>query len=215
MSLAKCKICRRAGQKLFLKGERCFSPKCAIVRRNYPPGAHGQSKKGRRVVSEFGKELMEKRKIQKSYHLSEHQFSNYIKKGIALSREGMLQKMTLGDFVAQKLESRLDSIVFRSGFCISRSVARHLVTHGHFTVNGRRVEVPSLEVSIGDEIAIRPESANFAPFKDLATRLKNFTPPSWISLDKEKLVGKVVSFPGLEEAALPGDINMVIGFYTR
>ena len=215
MSLAKCKICRRAGQKLFLKGERCFSPKCAIVRRNYPPGVHGPQSKGRRITTEFGKQLAEKRKIQSAYLLSEKQFASYIKKGIALGREGLLQKLTLPDFVAQKLELRLDSAVFRTGFVVSRSVARHLVTHGHFLVNGERVDIPSYEVRVGDEVSVRSESMNLAPFSDLKVKLAVAKPSSWITLDKEKMSAKISGIPNLEETGFIGDINSVIGFYTR
>lgn len=209
----KCKICRRAGQKLFLKGERCFSPKCAMIRRPYPPGLHGQ--KRRRAASSFGQQLAEKQKVRSSYHLSEQQFSRYIKEAIRRSKAAALGGVALGDFIARSLELRLDNAVFRSGFAFSRSVARHLVSHGHFLVNGRRVDVPSYALRKGDMIAVRPESLKLALFVNLAHQLKAASPPAWLEVDEKASACKILEDPSVETAALSGELSMVIEHYSR
>ncbi len=194
---------RALGMKLFLKGTRCASPKCATVRRPARPGLHG---KARRVLSEYGEQLKEKQKFQWSYGLREAQLKG-------LFKEAMKNPEVTGDVFVSLLERRLDNAVYRLGFAPSRSVARQLVGHGHLTVNGRRVDIPSYRVRVGDTIAIRPESKAHPLFRELGAALKNFDPPSWISLDKEKLEGKIVSLP--REVASPFDVNMVVDYYSK
>lgn len=180
----KCKKCRRAGEKLFLKGEKCFSPKCPLTRKPYPPGIFGKSKRKRvrRGLSEYGAQLREKQKIKFSYGLRERQFSNYLKEATPLF---------------ELLESRLDNVVFRLGFSDSRLGARQIVSHGHIMVNSRKVNIPSCRLKIGDKISIRPQSANKAVFKDLDIKLKKYNPPSWIKLDKIKKEGEIIGRPTL------------------
>jgi len=205
----KCKICRRLGVKLFLKGDRCFSPKCALVRRSYPPGEKG--KRRRRRISEYGKELQEKQKLKVWYHLREKQFRNYIKE--VLDKRGQVEDA--GALLIRKLESRLDNIVFRMGFVPSRKQARQLVSHGHFLVNGKKVDFPSYEVKKGDIIGLNSRSQKRAIFENLPTILKNYTPPSWLKIDAKKLEGKVLGEPSLEEVAPPAEISAIFEFYSR
>lgn len=214
MSDPKCKICRRANQKLFLKGERCFSPKCAMVRRPYRPGAHGQSRK-RRSVSEFGKALLEKQKLQHTYHLSDNKMRRYVKEAIAKKGEALRRGRDVGDLLIEALESRLDSIVFRLGFAASRSAARHLVSHGHFLINSRRIDIPSAALKIGDTITLRTRSKTIVPFKNVAQEIKNHAPPSWLSVDPETLTGRMIGQPQKQEAGLPADLSLVIEYYSR
>ena len=205
----KCKICRRLGVKLFLKGDRCFSPKCALVRRSYPPGEKG--KRRRRRISEYGKELQEKQKLKVWYHLREKQFRNYIKE--VLDKRGQVEDA--GALLIRKLESRLDNVVFRLGFVPSRKQARQLVNHGHFLVNGKKVDFPSYEVKKGDIIGLNSRSQKRAIFENLPTILKKYTPPSWLKIDAKKLEGKVLGEPNLEEVAPPAEISAIFEFYSR
>lgn len=200
----KCKICRRAGEKLFLKGDRCYSQKCAMVRNPAKPGAHG---KGRSNLSEFGTQLREKQKARFTYNISETKFANYVKE--------VTSKGGTGDALISKLERRLDNTVYRLGFANSRSVGKQLVGHGHFYVNGKRLDIPSYEVRIGDIIEIRPGSKKFIAFKDLKETLKKYTPPTWLNLDKETLKGEVKSLPAKEDLAVPFNLNLIIEFYSR
>lgn len=190
---------RSLGIKLFLKGDRCNSPKCAMVRHPYRPGQHGQA---RHSVSEFGKQLQEKQKIQILYGLNNHQmmkmFRNYDKDGI----------MT-------KLESRLDHVVFLLGFAKSPRIARQLVSHGHIHVNGRKVTIPSYYIRVKDIIAVRPESRRALIFDDIQLRLKQYTPPEWLKLKVEELKGECVAKPPVTGVQLPFDINVVGQFYSR
>ncbi|SRR6056297_2727764 len=203
----KCKQCRRAGEKLMLKGERCFSPKCAIVKRNYPPGIHGPKTSGKQKKSEYALQLIEKQKARKQYGLMEKQFR------LTFERASRKQGRTGINFL-QLLESRLDNVVFRLGFAPSRNRARQLVNHGHFLVNGRRVNIPSYEIKEGDIIEVKKESKRKKVFKNPAEKIKNQEIPGWLNLDKEELKGKVLHAPGEEE--LPGDINtqVIIEFYS-
>lgn len=205
---AKCKICRRLGQKLFLKGERCFSPKCSMVKKAYPPGI--KKKRRSRGFSEYGKELREKQKLKFWYGLNEKQFKNYIKK--TLSKRG---KEDTESTLIEKLESRLDNVIFRLGFANSRFQARQMVNHGHFQVNSRKVNYPSYQVKKGDLISILPSSLGKNIFQNLKTKIKKYTPPAWLKLDKEKLEGKVISLPTLEEAVPPAEISAIFEYYSR
>ena len=176
----KEKIERRLGTKLFLKGERSYSPKSATVRRMYPPGMHGKSFRMR--VSEYGTQLQSKQKVRQTYRMMEKQFKNWAK-------EAMESRSETSDYLVKKLERRLDNVVFRSGFAQSRDQARQLGGHGHITVNGRKVSIPSYEVKTGDVLKIREGSAKTKYFSALAPQwIKKYKPPSWIELDSEILL---------------------------
>lgn len=204
---AQCAQCRRRGEKLFLKGERCFTPKCAIVKRPFPPGLHGKRRRGE--GSEFGKQLNEKQKIKNIYGVLEKQFKNYV---LAAMRE----KGDNRENLTRKLEMRLDNVIFRLGFARSRQAARQITSHNHILVNGRRVNIPSYAVKIGDIISLREKSRTSPMLKDLKIILKKYSAPSWLSLDKEKLEGKVSALPAIEDFGkdLTG-IGMIIEFYSR
>lgn len=206
---SKCKICRRLGVKLFLKGEKCMSPKCPMVKRPYPPG---EKRKRRRIaLSEYGKELREKQKLKIWYNLKERQFKNYVKE--ILEKRGKVEDAAL--LLVQKLESRFDNIIYRLGWASSRSQARQLVSHGHFLINGKPVNIPSFSLKKGDKISICPTSRKNSPFRDLPSLLKKYQPPSWLKLEKEKLEAKIVGKPNFEEAAPPAEISAIFEFYSR
>jgi small subunit ribosomal protein S4 len=210
MKDSKCKICRRLGVKLFLKGERCLSQKCPMIRRPYPPG-----KKGKRRVSplsEYGKELQEKQKLKNWYNLREAQFRKYVKE--VLSSRGKAEKDP-SDLLIKILESRLDSVIFRLGLASSRSQARQLVSHRHFLVNGRVVNIPSYQVKKGDIIKIKPESLKKNIFQNISARLKKQKIPSWLSFDFKNLEAKMVGEPSLEEVAPPVEIPVIFEYYSR
>jgi small subunit ribosomal protein S4 len=202
----KCKQCRREGKKLFLKGERCYSPKCSMVRRPYAPGAHGA--KRRRAISEYGAQLREKQKIKRIYGLLEKQFRKYFQAASA-------KKENINQAFLTILETRLDNAVYRSGFDSSRVKARQLVTHGHFTVNGRLVNIPSYQVKEGDLIATKEQSKNKIVFKEIEKTLKGYDAPAWILLNKEKLEAKITGLPLAKEVDLGADIKMVVEHYSR
>jgi len=202
-----CKKCRRIGQKLFLKGERCFTPKCAMVKKPYPPGIHGKKKK-RRAVSEYGAQLAEKQKICKIYNIRERQFKRYF-------QESSREKGVIGDNMLKKLELRLDNIVFRLGLTESRSKARQIVSHGHILVNDKKINIPSFQAKLNDTIKIKKSSLDSALFKDLKTKIKKYKPLDWLSFDKDKLEGKVISLPTQESVKIPADLQMIVEFYSR
>ena len=192
----KCKKCRRVGEKLFLKGERCFGPKCALARKPYPPGPATKSGKTRRASStEYGIKLREKQKIKFSYGLRTRQFDNYAKEAENKAGGGNVMA-ALYSF----LESRLDNVVFRMGLTDSRSVARQIVTHGHVMVNGRRVDIPSYRISVGSKITVRPQSAVKAIFKDIDAKMKKHGAPVWLKLDKVKKEGEIIGMPAAASA---------------
>ncbi len=201
----KCKKCRRAGQKLFLKGERCYSQKCAMIRRPYAPGIHG---KARRRFSEYGQQLSEKQKVKRAYGISEKQFSNYFKE--VLSQRGDKEIL-----LVQKLERRLDNLVFRLGWAASRKNARQIVNHGHILINGRKLDIPSYQVKENDVIKLKPASEKSPLFQDLKTKLKKQQVPGWVSLDKQKLEASVKSYPGIDDFDKVGELNRIIEFYSR
>ncbi|MBZ1356185.1 MAG: 30S ribosomal protein S4 [Candidatus Nealsonbacteria bacterium] len=209
MTTEQCKICRRQGIKLFLKGERCYGQKCGIVKRNYPPGI--RSKRRGKKISEYGRALMEKQKMRHWYNLSESQFSKYVK-NILDKKE---RSEGAGDLLVKRIESRLDNIIFRLGFTLSHRDARQMVNHGHFMVNGRKVDIPSYEVKKGDEIEVKAGSKKKKEFEDIKASLKNFTPPVWLSLDKEGMKVKVLSLPTEEEANVPVETTVVFEFYSK
>ena len=203
----KCKKCRRAGQKLFLKGERCFSQKCAMIRKPYIPGLHGKSRRRRRV-SEYSQQLAEKQKMRRTYGISERQFKNYFK-------EIVTQKGNKEELLVTKLESRLDNVVFRLGWAKSRSLARQLVNHGHILVNGQKVDIPSYQVKKDDIVQIKEKSKKLSLFQDLKALLKKQEVPAWLSLDKKNIEGKMVGQPKLEDVGKIGEISMIIEYYSR
>jgi small subunit ribosomal protein S4 len=194
---------RSLGTKLFLKGARCLGPKCVTVRRPNPPGPHT---KLRRKLSEYGKQLREKQRIQWSYGLRESQLER-------LFAEALKNPAVTGDMVFRLLEQRLDNVAFRLGFASSRSVARQLVGHGHFVVNGRKVTIPSYRVKAGDVIGIRAASKDHPLFKELSNTLKTYEPPQWLHMDKEKYEGKVISLP--KDFDMEFDVNMVVDYYSK
>lgn len=205
MENAACKKCRRVGQKLFLKGERCFTTKCAMVKKPYAPGIHG---KKRRVISEYGAQLAEKQKLRWTYNIGERQIKRYF-------REASKEKGVIGDNLLNKLETRLDNVIFRLGWAESREKARQFVNHGHILVNNKKVDIPSFQVKPKDVIKIKKSSLNSTPFKDLGIRLKKLKAPDWLSLDKSKLEGKLISLPKREDINIPVDMQMVVEYYSR
>lgn len=209
MQYKKCKICRRIGAKLFLKGERCLSPKCPIIKRPYPPGQKGKRRPS--ALSEYGKELREKQKLKNWYNLKERQFRKYVKE--VLKKRTKVQDP--GDLLIKKLESRLDNVVFRMGFASSRKHSRQLVSHGHFLVNGKRVDIPSFQTKKGDIVSLRPNSFKKSVFQNLAAIVKKSQPPSWIKLNIEKLQAEIAGLPTLEEAAPPAEVSAIFEFYSR
>lgn len=206
----KCKICRRAGKKLFLKGEKCYSPKCPFVRRKYPPGIQGKSRR-RSYLSEYGKELREKQRIRHSYNLKEKVLRGYVRD--ALEQRGKVENSQ--EYFIRRLEKRLDNIVFRLGLASSRSEARQLVSHGHFLVNGRKVTIPSYEVEKGDKVEVKESSQKKAPFDNLSVKLKDYKTPSWLKFDLKKMEGEVVGKPTIKEASPAGDLATVFEYYSR
>ena len=200
---ANCKLCRREGQKLFLKGERCYSSKCAIERRNYAPGQHGQARKKQ---SEYGLQLREKQKAKRFYGMQETQFRNLFEK--AAKKPGMT-----GENLLVLLETRLDNVVFRLGFASSRKEARQLVTHGHFTVNGKKADIPSMEVKAGDVIKVKEKSQRSPKFKEV--KEMSITVPSWMSVDVEKLEGKVITLPKREDIDTPIAEHLIVELYSK
>lgn len=205
---AKCSKCRRAGEKLFLKGERCYGPKCSITKEAGAPGQHGAKKKRGRGGSEYGTQLREKQKVKQTYGIREKQFRKYF--DAAAESKGRTSGV-----LTQLLETRLDNVVFRLGFAGSRSQARQAVGHGHFAVNGRRVDIPSYQVKAGDVITIREGSAGKKIFNELRTIIKQYNAPEWLSVDKEALKGEVKRVPTEEESEMPFNLQLIIEFYSR
>jgi small subunit ribosomal protein S4 len=202
---AVCRLCRREGVKLYLKGERCYSDKCAIDRRAYAPGQHGQ---GRKKVSEYGLQLREKQKARRVYGVLEKQFRSYYDE--AVRRKGIT-----GENLLQILESRLDNIVYRLGFAASRAEARQLVRHGHFTVNGKRVDIPSYLTRVGDVIGIREKSLDSPRFKELLEVAENRTVPAWLERDLGAHTGTIVRIPARDEIDIPVAEQMIVELYSR
>lgn len=217
MTTNSCKICRRLGTKLFLKGERCFSPKCPMLRRPYPPG---KRRRKRTTLSEYNRELREKQKLKNWYNLQETQFKNYVKeilKKRARSSKGkdVKERKDAPTLLIQRLETRLDNVVFRMGFAESRPQARQLISHGHFLINKKKVDIPSYHIKKGDKVSISQESLKKNIFNNLSVLLKKKQIPSWLSVDAKKLEGEVKSLPTLEEVAPPVEISMIFEFYSR
>jgi small subunit ribosomal protein S4 len=201
-----CKICRREGLKLFLKGDRCFSPKCAVEKRPFPPGMHTQQR--RRKQSEYGLQLREKQKAKFLYGVLERQFRRHFEE--AERRPG-----STGENLLRILEMRLDNVVYRLGFANSRAQARQLVNHGHITVNGHKVDIASAEVKIGDVIGVSPTKRNNEYFKMLAEDIKRREVPAWLSLNPENLTGRVLSAPSRPEIDANVQEQLIVEYYSR
>lgn len=208
-----CKLCRREGEKLFLKGERCYTPSCAFERRGFAPGQHGRTgSRGKRGgtgrESDYARQLRAKQKARRVYGVFERQFNRYYE--VALRRRGLT-----GLTLLQILESRLDNVIYRLGYASSRAQARLLVTHGHFTVNGRRTDVPSMLLDSGDVLAVREGSREAAYFKELGDFAEKRTFPAWLNRDLKSLSGTVQRAP--ERAEIDGNLNeqLIVEYYSR
>ena len=200
-----CRLCRREGIKLYLKGSRCETAKCAIEKRAYPPGQHGQ---GRKKFSEYGTQLREKQKVKRIYGVLEKQFRNYFfaadkKKGIT------------GENLLQKLELRMDNVIYRMGLASSRSTARQLVGHGHFTVNGKKMNIPSYALEQGDTIALNPNKIKKIPVKNAIENIKGKTIPDWLSFDTDSKQGIIQALPTREHVAMPIEEQLIVELYSR
>ena len=203
----KCRLCRRAGEKLFLKGDRCMSPKCAIVRRPTRPGIHGATPT--RNLSEYGRQLAMKQRIKRIYGVLERQFRNHFAE--AKKRPGIL-----GDELIGRLERRLDNTVYRLGFANSRAQARQLVSHKYFEVNGKRMNIPSFEVRVGDVIVLKPTKKEKTYFKNADETIKNKKDvPAWLALDTAKMEGKVLALPNKADLGVNVDPQLVVEYYSK
>ncbi len=202
---ASCRLCRREGQKLFLKGERCYGNKCAIGRRAYAPGQHGAQRK---KLSEYGLQLREKQKAKRFYGLLESQFRKYF--DMAARKKGIT-----GELLLQILETRLDNVVYRMGFGTTRAEARQLVRHGHFQVNGKRVNIPSYLVKVNDTITVKEKSKKLARFKEILDVTGSKIVPSWLEVDQENLTGKVVALPAREDIDLQVQEHLIVELYSK
>ena len=200
-----CRLCRRQGMKLFLKGERCFTPKCAVERRPTPPGDHGQR---RRKVSEYGEHLKEKQKARAIYGVLERQFRKHF-------QEAQRLPGATGENMLKLLERRLDNVVYRLGFADSRNQARQLVTHGHIQVNGRRTDIASAIVRPGDVVAVSPRARETDYFKIVAETLAKKSVPRWLELDTGQLSGRVLSAPNREDIETNVNEQLIVEFYSR
>ena len=202
---AVCRICRREGAKLFLKGSRCYTKKCAFERRPSPPGQHGVR---RRKVGEYGLQLREKQKVRKTYGVLERQFRNYF-----IAAEG--RPGVTGENLLRSLELRLDNVVYRMGFGTSRAQARQLVAHGHFAVNGVPTDIASYQLRTGDTVAVRESRRDREPFKIAKETLRNHQAPEWLSIDAATLAGSIVSPPSRDQMPLDLNEQLVVEYYSR
>jgi len=203
-----CRLCRAEGEKLFLKGDRCFSPKCSVERRTYPPGVHGRQGQFRRKESDYGTQLREKQKVRRIYGVFERQFRRYF-------QEAQRQKGLTGVNLLVLLESRLDNVIYRLGLAASRPQARQLVSHGHFDLNGRKTNIPSCLVSEGDIITVRESSKKTDYFKEVAKGLDEGRVPGWLSLNATELSGRVVSIPTREHIDVTLNEQLIVEYYSR
>jgi small subunit ribosomal protein S4 len=203
---ARCRLCRREGMKLFLKGQRCFTDKCAFERRGYAPGEHG---KNRRIKeTNYGTQLREKQKARRIYGILERQFRGYFAKA-------SVTKGVTGEVLLQMLERRLDNVVFRLGFAASRSAARQLVRHGHLTVNGRKVDIPSVQVRAGDEVSVREKSRKLAAIAASLEARKGQGVPEWLELNSDTLAGRVLNIPTRQSIPVPINEQLIVELYSK
>lgn len=200
-----CRLCRREGMELFLKGERCYTDKCAIKRRSYPPGQHGQ---GRIKVSDYGVQLREKQKVRRIYGILETQFRGYFKMADRM-------KGVTGENLLFILERRLDNVAFRLGFATSRDEARQLVRHGHFTLNGRKVNIPSIQVKAGDVLQLREKSRKVAAISESLEGVVRRGIPQWLELDKDTFKGTVKLMPVREDITMPIQEQLIVELYSK
>jgi small subunit ribosomal protein S4 len=201
---AVCRICRREGTKLFLKGDRCFSPKCGVERRSYPPGQHGQ---GRARFSDFGVQLREKQKVKRMYGLLEKQFARTMKRATRM-------KGRAGENLLVLLERRLDNVIFRMGFTTSRAEARQLIRHGHFRVNGRKASIPSMSLGEGALVSVREKSRKVNRIAGALEALEGKSLPQWLEIDKDNFTGKVKSLPAREDITMPIQEQLIVELYS-
>jgi small subunit ribosomal protein S4 len=203
---AVCRLCRRDGVKLFLKGSRCFSEKCAIDKRNFPPGQHGQAR-AKKVVG-YGLQLREKQKAKRIYFTLESQFRAYYEK--ASNKTGVT-----GELLLQQLERRLDNVAYRLGYAISRRQARQVVRHGHVSVNGKKVNIPSFQVKVGDVVEIREKSKKLEILANGQNFAAGMAQPTWLQIDREALTGKIIALPKREEIQLPVNEQLIVELYSK
>jgi small subunit ribosomal protein S4 len=203
---AVCRLCRREGIKLFLKGTKCFSDKCPIEKRNFAPGQHGKDRKAKIVG--YGLQLREKQKAKRIYFTQEGQFRNYFEKAART-------KGVTGEVLLQQLERRLDSVVLRMGLGISRRQARQLVRHGHISVNGRKVNIPSYQVAVGEEIAIREASKKLPILEQAKEFAGHANPPNWIEIDRDNFKGRITALPKREDIQLPVNEQLIVELYSK
>lgn len=204
-----CRLCRREGEKLFLKGDRCYSPKCSFDRRGFAPGQHGRTgSRGSDRASDYARQLRAKQKARREYGMLERQFRRYY--SVALRHRGLT-----GLNLLQILETRLDNVVFRMGYAVNRAQARELVSHGHFMVNGRRTDIPSMLMHPGDQVVVRDGSRTTTFFKELGDFATNRNAPAWVERDIKNLSGRVIRLP--ERAEIDGNLNeqLIVEYYSR
>ena len=204
---AVCRLCRRDATKLFLKGAKCFSDKCAIEKRNFPPGQHGQSRKVKKVVG-YGLQLREKQKAKRIYFTLESQFRAYYQK--AANRTGVT-----GELLLQQLETRLDNVAYRLGFAMSRRQARQIVRHGHIQVNGRKVNIPSFQCKVGDEIRVREGSKKLVILEESGNFASGQCSVQWLDINRENLSGKVIALPKRDDVNLPVNEQLIVELYSK
>ena len=202
---AVCRLCRREGTKLFLKGDRCFTPKCGVERRGYPPGQHGQ---GRARFSDFGVQLREKQKVRRMYGLLEKQFASTMERALHM-------KGRTGENLLVLLERRLDNVVYRLGFATSRAEARQLVRHGHFTVNNRKAAIPSMLLRAGDVVMLRQGSREIVRITAALEALEGKSVPGWLDIDKTNFAGSVKQLPVREDITMPIQEQLIVELYSR
>ena len=203
---AVCRLCRREGMKLFLKGTKCFSEKCPIEKRNFAPGQHGKDRKTKIVG--YGLQLREKQKAKRIFFVQEGQFRNYFEKAVR-------SKGVTGERLLQQLESRLDNVTFRMGFAMSRRQARQLVRHGHILVNGKKVNIPSYQVSAGDEVMVRENVRQSATLQQAKEYNSHQNPPSWMEIDRENFKGRLLSVPKRADIQVPVNEQLIVELYSK
>ena len=203
---AVCRLCRREGMKLFLKGSKCFTDKCPIEKRNFAPGQHGKDRKAKIVG--YGLQLREKQKAKRIYFTQEKQFRNYFERAART-------KGVTGEMLLQQLERRLDNVVYRLGFAVARRQARQLVRHGHVSVNGRKVDIPSFQVNVGDEVAVRETSNKLVILEIAKDFASHQPPPAWLEVDRDGYKGRVLSLPTRSDINLPINEQLIVELYSK
>ena len=203
---AVCRLCRREGMKLFLKGSKCFTDKCPIEKRNFAPGQHGKDRKAKIVG--YGLQLREKQKAKRIYFTQEKQFRNYFERAART-------KGVTGEMLLQQLERRLDNVVYRLGFAVARRQARQLVRHGHVAVNGRKVDIPSFQVNAGDEVAVRETSNKLSVLEIAKDFASHQPPPAWLEVDRDGYKGRVLSLPTRSDINLPINEQLIVELYSK